>query len=160
MAEAKKIPEGFRTVTPHITVKNASSAIEFYKKAFGAEEICRMPGPDGSGVMYAELTIGDSRIMLNDEWPGCSVASPQTLNGTAAVIHLYVEDVDAAYKRAVDAGGEAIMPVADLFWGDRYGMLKDPFGHCWSIATHTEDLTPEQIGERAAKWFAEMGDKC
>lgn len=153
---AKPIPEGFHTVSPHIVVKGAAAAIEFYKKAFGAEQIMCMPGPGGM-VMHAEIKIGDSPIMIADEFPQMGTKSPQTLGGTPFSIHLYVNNVDNVYNQAVKAGATPVMPVTDMFWGDRYGVLVDPFGHQWSIATHTEDLTPEQIGQRAAQAFAGGG---
>lgn len=153
------IPEGFRTVSPHLTVKGAADAIAFYKKAFGAEEVVRMPSPDGGAVMYAEITIGDSRVMISDEMPqGCK--SPQTLGGTSVVVHLYVTDCDKSWRQATEAGAEVVFPIMDAFWGDRYGLVKDPFGHCWSIATHKEDLSLDQIGKRAAEFFANRGDHC
>lgn len=152
------IPEGFHTISIHMTVKNATEAIDFYKKAFGAEEICRMPGPDGNSIMHAELKIGDSIIMLNDEFPGHGISAPQTLNGTSFSIHLYVDDANALFDRAIQAGAKEVMPVGDQFWGDRYGMLKDPYGHCWAIATHTEDLSPEEINQRAKEFFSKMGE--
>lgn len=155
---ANPIPEGFHTITPHIIVKNGAKALDFYKNAFGAEEICRMPGPDGESIMHAEIKIGDSPLMLASEWVEQGAVSPETVGGTPVTIHLYVNDVDAAMKKAADAGCEVTMPPTDMFWGDRYGKLKDPFGHHWSIATHTEDLTPEQIGERAAKAFGGGGE--
>ena len=146
---ANWIPDGHRTITPSLVVKGASEAIAFYKRAFGAEELCRMPmpGPDGQvKVGHAELQIGDSRLFLSDEFPEHGSTGPQ---GSSPVpIHLYVPDVDAVYGRAVEAGATATMPVADMFWGDRYAKLVDPFGHQWSIATHLEDLTPEQMHER------------
>ncbi|MHC4944311.1 MAG: VOC family protein [Planctomycetota bacterium] len=151
------IPEGFHTLTPHIIVKNGTDAIEFYKKAFNAEVIELMPGPDGKGVMHAELKIGDSFVMLAEEYPAGTSRSPQTLNGTSVVLHLYVKDVDASYDQAVKAGADATMPAMDTFWGDRYGRVCDPFGHEWSIATHKEDLTAEEIGKRAKEYFANMG---
>ena len=144
----KPVPEGFHTVTPHLTMKNAGEAIEFYRKAFGAEEIARMPGPGGS-VMHAEIRIGDSPIMLNDEFPEHGARGPKTIGGTPVSIHLYVNDVDALFDRAVKAGAKVTMPIADMFWGDRFGKLEDPFGHQWSIATHKEDVTPEECKERA-----------
>ena len=150
----KAIPEGFHTLTPHLIVKGASQAIEFYKKAFGAEEIVRMPGPDGKSVMHAELKIGDSRLLLADEFPQMGSLGPQGTAGTPIGIHVYVEDVDAAFNSAVAAGSQVRMPVADMFWGDRYGIVVDPFGHRWSLATHKEDLTPEEIGKRAQTAFA------
>jgi len=156
---ANPIPEGFHTVSPHLTIKGAADAIEFYKKAFGAEEIVRMPSPDGSALLYAELAIGDSRVMLTDEWPqGCK--SPKTLGGASVIVHLYVTDCDKLWQQATAAGAEVAMPIMDTFWGDRYGMVKDPYGHCWAIATHKEDLTPEEIGKRAQECFANMGDQC
>ena len=144
----KPVPEGFHTVTPHLTVKNAGEAIEFYKKAFGAEEIARMPGPGGS-VMHAEMRIGDSPIMLNDEFPEHGARGPKTIGGTPVSIHLYVNDVDALFDRAVKAGAKVTMPIADMFWGDRFGKLEDPFGHQWSMATHKEDVTAEECAQRA-----------
>ncbi len=149
--KANPIPEGFHTVSPHFVVKNATEAIEFYKKAFGAEEICRMPGPDGKSVMHCELKIGDSMVMMCEEFPEMGARSPQSIGGSPVTIHLYVEDADAAYKRATDAGAKATMPLQDMFWGDRYGKLTDPYGHQWSIATHVEDVTPEQMQERMAQ---------
>ena len=143
----KPVPDGYRTVTPHLIVKGAAQAIEFYKKAFGAEELARMPGPKGS-VMHAEIQIGDSRIMLNDEFPDYGKMGPASIGGTPITIHLYVNDVDALFDRAVTAGATARMPVADMFWGDRYGQLEDPFGHHWSIATHKEDVSPEECMRR------------
>src|SRR5262249_33517094 len=144
-------------VTPHLVCRNAPAAIEFYKKAFRAEEIKRMPGPDGRTIMFAELKIGDSRVFLNDEFPQMGCKSPQALGGSPVTVHLYVEDVDAVYNQAVSAGATAAMPVQDQFWGDRYGMLVDPFGHTWSVANHMEDLTPQEIGARAAKMFGAGG---
>lgn len=157
MANVKPIPEGFRTITPHLVCKGAASAIDFYRRAFGAEEIFRMPGPDGKSIMHAEVKIGDSVLMLCDEFEGMC-RSPQTLNGSPVTIHLYVNDVDSAYKRAVDAGAKATMPPMDAFWGDRYGKLVDPFGHEWSMATKKEDVPPAEIGRRAAEAFG--GGKC
>lgn len=154
--KVRAIPEGFNTLSPHIMVRDASRAIEFYKKAFGAEEIFRMPGPDGKSVMHAELKFGNSRMMIGEEMPGmeCGSASPQTAGRTTAVLHLYVEDADALFDRAVKAGATPTMPTTDMFWGDRYGQVRDPFGHIWSIATHKHDLTPEQIQKNAAEFFA------
>jgi uncharacterized glyoxalase superfamily protein PhnB len=142
-----KIPAGFHTVTPHLIIKDAAKAIDFYKKAFGAEELSRLPSPDGR-LMHASLKFGDSIVFLCDEFPEheCGL-SPSSLKTAHAVMHVYVEDVDAAYKKAVDAGATAVMPPQEMFWGDRYGRLVDPFGQPWSLATHTQDLTPEQIQE-------------
>ncbi len=144
----KPVPEGFHTVTPHLVIKGAAAAIEFYKKAFGAEEVLRMPG-QGDGIMHAEIRIGDSHIMLNDEFPEFGKKGPLSIGGTPVTLHLYVNDVDAVFARAVKAGAKVTMPVADMFWGDRYGALEDPYGHHWSIGTHKEDLTPEECMERA-----------
>ena len=150
-------PEGMHTATPHLIIKGASKAIEFYKKAFGAEELFSMPGPGGS-VMHAEIKIGDSVIYLADEAPDWGCVGPQTLKGSSVTIHLYVPDCDAAYDRAVKAGATASMPLQDMFWGDRYGKITDPFGHVWSLATHKEDLSPDEIGQRMAAAFG--GGKC
>ena len=152
----KPIPEGFHSVTPMLTLKDTSLAIDFYKRAFGAKELMRMPGPDGKGVMHAELQIGDSRIFLADEHPEMGCRSPQSLGGTTAGLHLYVNDVDKAFAQAVAAGARATMPVADMFWGDRFGRVADPFGHEWSLATHTEDLTDEEMRKRATAAMAAM----
>lgn len=153
----KAVPDGFGTVTAHLCVSPADKAIEFYKKAFGAEEICRMTGPGGEGVMHAELQIGNSRIMVHDEFPGEGYPkTPKNLGGTSAKIHLYLEDVDSAYKKAVDAGAKDVMPPMDAFWGDRYGSLMDPFGHAWGLATHTKDMTPEEMEKAQQEWMASM----
>jgi uncharacterized glyoxalase superfamily protein PhnB len=152
---AKPVPQGHHTVTPHLVVRNASEAIAFYKKALGAVELGRMPAPDGR-LMHAALQIGDSRVFLCDECLEYGAAGPQALGGSPVTVHLYVEDADAVFNRAVDAGATVAMPLADMFWGDRYGKLTDPFGHHWSVATHLEDLTPEQMQERAAAAFAGM----
>ncbi len=157
MAKSEKaIPEGYHAVTPYLTVRGAAQAIDFYKRAFGAQELARMPGPDGKSVMHAELKIHDSIVMLSDEFPGMSTCrAPQSLGGTTVLLFLYVRDVDAAFKRAVDAGCKVLMPLADMFWGDRFGKLEDPFGNQWGIATHKEDLSPDEIGRRAAAFFKE-----
>ncbi|WP_210009179.1 VOC family protein [Aquirhabdus parva] len=146
MSSVKPIPEGIHTITPHLVCDGAADAIEFYKKAFNAVEVTRLAGPDNK-LMHAMLRIGDSTIMLNDEFKDWGVLGPKAIGGTAVTIHLYVTDVDSAFAQAVDAGATVKMPVADMFWGDRYGVLIDPFGHSWSIATHKQDLTPEQIIE-------------
>jgi PhnB protein len=155
-AAANPIPDGFHTVTASLIVRNAADAIEFYKKALGATEIMRMAGPDGK-IGHAELKIGDSIIFLSDEFPdmGCG-KSPQTVGAYTGAIYLYVPDVDAAFEKAVNAGAKATMPVTDMFWGDRHGQVVDPFGHAWSISTHTQDYTPEQIEEGAKAWQAQM----
>jgi uncharacterized glyoxalase superfamily protein PhnB len=149
------IPEGYHTATPGLCVRGAASAIEFYKKAFNATELMRMPGPEGK-VMHAEIKIGDSVIFISDEFPDMpnSCRSPQTLKGSTAALYLYVENVDAQFAQAVKAGAKVNMPLTDMFWGDRYGQVQDPFGHIWALATHTEDLTPEQIKKRQEEFFA------
>ncbi len=147
---AKPIPDGMHTITPHLVCAGAKEAIEFYKKAFGATEESCLPGPDGK-VVHAELRIGDSPFMLTDEWPEMNSLSPKSLKGTPVTLHLYVTDVDAAVARAVAAGAELAMPVEDMFWGDRYGQVRDPFGHMWSVATHQHDLSPEEIAEGMAQ---------
>jgi len=143
----KPIPDGYHTVTPYLIVRNADRAIDFYKRAFGARELMRMPGPGGK-VMHAELKIGDSIFFLSDESLDMGHRSPESLGGASGSILLYVRDVDAAFKRAMDAGARVMRPLADMFWGDRYGQLADPFGHEWGLATHKEDLTPREIAKR------------
>jgi uncharacterized glyoxalase superfamily protein PhnB len=139
------IPEGHHAITPHLIVDGAADAITFYEKAFGAKEVARMPGPKGK-LMHAEILIGDSHVFLADEAPDWGAIGPR--NGTSPVtIHLYVKDVDATFAQAVAAGAKAAMPLMDMFWGDRYGKVVDPFGHHWSIATHKQDLTHEQMME-------------
>jgi PhnB protein len=150
---AQPIPQGSHTVTPHLVVKGAARAIDFYAAAFGAVEHHRMPGPDGL-LGHAQLQIGDSLIFLADEFPGSP--SPRKLKGSPVTIHLYVEDVDAVFARALRAGAKVKMPLMDMFWGDRYGQVVDPFGHAWSIATHKEDVSPEEMAKRGAKAMAEM----
>ena len=152
MADVQPIPEGFHTVTPHLVVSDAAAAIEFYQKAFGAEEVSRMPGPEGK-IMHAAIRIGDSPLMLNDEFPNMGTVGPKAIGGSAVTIHLYVKDADAVWDSATKAGAKVIVPIDDMFWGDRYGVIEDPFGHRWSIATHTQDLTPEQVMEGAQKAF-------
>jgi PhnB protein len=151
----KPIPEGYHTVTPYLTVDDAAKAIEYYKKAFGAKERVRMDAPDGK-IGHAELEIGDSLVMLSDPFPQASTAPPKELGGTSASVFMYVEDVDAVVKKAVDAGATVTMEVADQFWGDRFGSVQDPFGHVWSIATHVEDVPPEEMAGRAEAAMAAM----
>jgi PhnB protein len=153
---AKPIPDGYRTVTPYLTVTGAAQALDFYKRAFGAQEVERMTGPDGQSVMHAEIRIGDSIVMLSDEFPQMGSRSPQTLGGTTASVFLYVPDVDTAFQRAIDAGAKVTMAPTDMFWGDRFGKLVDPFGHEWGMATHKEDLGPEEIRKRGAAAMASM----
>jgi len=142
----KPIPEGMHSLTPHLVCAGAAQAIEFYKKAFNAVEGGRLDGPDGK-VMHAMVRIGDSALMLVDEMPDYGAFGPRSLKGSPVTIHLYVKDADATVKQAVAAGAKVTMPLADMFWGDRYGQLEDPFGHHWSVATHLQDLTDEQIRE-------------
>lgn len=154
-SKVKAVPDGFRNVTPYIVVRGAAEAIEFYKKAFGAVERMSMPGPDGK-VMHAEIQIGDSIVMLSEEFPEMDSPSPATLGGTTCNVHLYVDDADAWFNRAVAAGAKVVFPMADMFWGDRYGKLSDPFGHSWGVATHKEELSPEEMGRRAAEAMKQM----
>jgi PhnB protein len=150
----RPIPEGYHSLTPAITCKNAASAIDFYKEAFGATEINRMPGPGGM-IMHAELRIGDSVIFVSDEFPGMS-AAPTPGATPSSYLFLYAPDVDTIFNRAVGAGAQVSMPVVDMFWGDRYGKLTDPFGHSWGIATHVEDVAPDEMARRSAEWTANM----
>ena len=149
-ARARSIPDGMHSITPHLICAGAADAIEFYKKAFGAVEVTRLPGPEGK-LMHASIRIGDSTIMLNDEFPDWGAFGPKALKGSAVTIHLYVDDVDAVFARAVAAGAKVTMPVADMFWGDRYGIVEDPFGHHWSVATHLRDMTPAEIQKSMPK---------
>ena len=149
------VPPGFHTVTPSLTVRNGAQAIEFYKKALGAEQRMCMTAPDGK-ITHAELKIGDSIIFLNDENPQMGCKSPQTLGGTSGTFYLYVEDVDTAFQRAVDAGGKATMPVTDMFWGDRFGSFTDPYGHTWGLSTHTQDMTEQEMEQGAKAFYAQM----
>ena len=146
----RPIPEGMHSLTPHLICAGAAAAIDFYKAAFGAVELTRLPGPSGK-LMHGSVRIGDSVLMLVDEMPEYGACGPKLLKGSPVTIHLYVTDVDAAVAQAVAAGAKVTMPVTDMFWGDRYGQLEDPFGHRWSVATHTRDLTPAQIQEGMAK---------
>jgi PhnB protein len=147
-SSVKPVPEGMHTITPHLVCAGAVDAMEFYKKAFGATEECKLEGPDGR-LMHGRIRIGDSVLMLVDEMPECGAMAPGTLKGSPVVIHLQVEDVDTMFAQAVAAGATVKMPPADMFWGDRYCCLQDPFGHQWSIATHIEDVSPEQLREAA-----------
>jgi PhnB protein len=148
--QVKPIPEGMHTVTPHLVCAGAADAIEFYKKAFNAVELVRLPGPQGK-LMHAMIRIGDSSIMLVDEMPDRGSLGPKSLKGSPVTIHLYVEDVDAFVKRAVGAGAKITMSLEDMFWGDRYCNLEDPFGHHWSVATHLRDVTPEEMRQAMQK---------
>jgi PhnB protein len=156
--QAKPIPEGYHTATPYLTLNDASRAIDFYKRAFGAQVVARMDGPDGK-VAHAEIRIGDSMIMLGDEMPGMGNRSPQSLGGTTGGIMLYVENADAVFNQAVSAGAQVEMPVTDMFWGDRYGRLKDPFGHSWSVGTHVEDVAPAEMSKRMREAMGKMAQQ-
>jgi uncharacterized glyoxalase superfamily protein PhnB len=149
---ANPVPEGTHTLTPHLVVKGAAKAIAFYEKALGASELYRMPGPGGK-VGHAELQLGDSRFYIADEWPGGALAAPKA---ASVGLHVYVADCDALFQRALAAGAKVVMPLTDMFWGDRFGQVRDPFGHVWSIATHKEDLSPEEMAKRGAEAMANM----
>lgn len=137
-----------RTVTPHLCCAGAGEALEFYLKAFGATELCRVPGTDGK-LLHAAIGIGDSQVFLVDEFPDFGALGPKSRGGTAVTIHLQVEDADALFARATEAGAKVVMPMSDAFWGDRYGLVEDPFGHRWSIATHIRDVSPEELAQAA-----------
>ena len=154
---AKPVPAGYHTVTPYMAVKNGIKALEFYKKAFGATELTKLIMPDGR-LGHAELRLGDSMIMLSDEFPEYGGKSPQTLGGSPVNIHLYVDDVDAFFKKAIAAGAKEAKPIKDQFYGDRSGQLEDPFGHLWWVATHKEDVPPDELQRRADSMFAQK--KC
>jgi uncharacterized glyoxalase superfamily protein PhnB len=155
MPKVKPIPEGMTTVTPQLVCARAGDAIEFYKKAFGAKEESRLPGPDGK-IMHAQIRIGDAAVMLGDEMPEYGTLSPKALKGSPVTIHLYVDDADAFVARAVNAGAKVTQPVSDQFWGDRYGQLEDPFGHHWSVGTHVRDLSRKEIQDAAGKMSKQM----
>ena len=155
-SRVKEVPKGFHTATPNLIVTDGARAIDFYKRVFGAEELFRVDLEDGK-IGHAELKIGDSIIMLSDEMPGCT-HSPKSLGGTAVDIFLYVKDVDKVFNRAVEEGAKINMPLNDMFWGDRYGQVTDPFGHSWSLATHKEDVHPEEMRRRAKAEMAKMSE--
>jgi PhnB protein len=157
-SQVKPIPQGFHTATPYLTLNDAARAIDFYQRAFGAQEVMRMNGPGGK-IGHAEIKIGDSIIMLADEMPGSGSRSPQSLSGTTAGIFLYVENADAVFNQAVSAGAKVEAPLADMFWGDRFGSLKDPFGHSWSVATHKEDVAPAEMSKRMQEFAAKMAEQ-
>ena len=148
--QVKPIPDGMHSVTPHIVCADALAAIEFYKKAFGAIDAGKLLAPNGK-LIHGMIRIGDSAVMLAEETPEWGAISPNTLKGTPVTLHLYVDNADTAFERAVAAGATSVMPVADMFWGDRYGVLKDPFGHSWSIAHHVRDMSPEEMQAAATK---------
>jgi PhnB protein len=155
----KAIPDGYHAVTPSFAFKDSRQAIAFYEKAFGAKQIMLMPSPGGKGVMHAEIRIGDSAIMLTDESLQMRCKSAETLGESPITIYLYVENVDQFVKRAADAGAKLEYPVMDMFWGDRMGVLKDPFGYTWTVATHTRDMTPEEMAKGAEAFAAQMANK-
>lgn len=155
-SQVKPVPDGFHTITAHLTVRDANRAIEFYKKAFVAEVLGVAPAPGGK-VMHALLKIGDSMLMLNDEFPEYGGdAAPKSTGGTGVTLHIYIDNVDSAWERAVSAGASVKMPLMDMFWGDRYGTVMDPFGHKWSLATHVRDMSPEEMQREQEKAFAKM----
>lgn len=155
----KPIPDGYSTITASLIVRNGANAIEFYKKAFGAQELYRFPGLDGKSVMHAEIKIGNSRIMLSDEFPQMNCRSPQSLGGAGIYIHMYVEDADTTFNKAIAAGAKPTMPIIDAFWGDRYGQIEDPFGHIWGIATRKIDMSPEELAKAGQEFFKHMCPK-
>ena len=148
------IPQGYHSVTPSLVVRSSEQALDFYRKAFNAEETLRMPGPDGK-IMHAEFRIGDSVIMLGEEMPDMGAKSPQTLGGSPVSFFIYLENVDEAWQRAIKAGAKQVMPLADMFWGDRAGCVDDPFGHHWWLAQHMADLTPDEIKKGQEEFFAQ-----
>jgi PhnB protein len=149
------VPEGYHTITPYLAVDSATEAIDFYQRAFGAKERVRTDGPQGS-IMHAELEIGDSLIMLSDPFPQASTKPPRELGGTSVSIFAYVEDIDSVYKQAIDAGASSLMEPDDMFWGDRFGSVQDPFGHSWTIATHVEDVSPQEMEKRSEEFMSQM----
>ena len=153
--QVKGVPPGFHTLTPHLVVRKAEQALEFYKNAFGAEVLHVAHMPDGK-VMHASLRIGDSMLMLNDEFPDYGTLSPLSTGGSAVTIHIYTENVDAAFNRALSAGAQVKMPLADQFWGDRYGVVADPFGHKWSLGAHIKDMSPEEMQREQDRAMAAM----
>jgi PhnB protein len=150
------IPPGMHSITPHLVCDGAAAAIDFYKRAFGATGAVQLPGPGGR-IMHAQIRIGDSAVMLVDENRAFGMLGPKAVGGSPVTIHLYVEDVDATYQRAVAAGAKATMPPADMFWGDRYGVLEDPFGHHWSIATHQRDVSEQELQQAMRDMAAQSG---
>ena len=155
---ADPIPKGFNSVSSYLVVKDPQQAIDFYRKAFGAEHGAVMKTPDGSTIMHAEVCIGNSTVMLSAENPQWGTKSAETMGGSPASMHIYTDDCDALYQRALDAGCKVAAPLMDAFWGDRFGKVVDPFGYQWGIATHKQDLTEEEIKKGAAEWFASIGD--
>jgi len=160
MSEVQTIPSGFHTVTPTIFVNGAAQAMDFYKQALGATEVCRHTTPDGSKVMHGELKIGDSTLFIADEFPEFGMLSPQTLKGNSVTFYLYVDNCDELFNRATSAGASTVRPLEDTFWGDRTGMIGDPYGHKWNISTHVRDVTPEEMAAASAKFFSEEKQKA
>jgi len=156
---AKPIPDGYHTLTPALTVKNGVEMLEFYKRALGARELLRIPGPDGKHLMHAEIEIGDSKVMLSDESPEMGCRAPASVGSVTSSLYVYVEDVDKAFRRAVEAGARSLMPPADMFWGDRFGQVEDPSGHRWGLATHKEDPSPEEMARRQQEFYAQMAQQ-
>lgn len=150
----RPIPQGYHSITPGLIVRDAASAIEFYKRAFGAQELGRMTTPDGKRIAHAEIKIGDSIIFVNDEFPDMGYHAPPSSGGATGGLYIYTEDADKMFQQAVEAGAKVRMPVTDMFWGDRYGKVTDPFGHEWGIATHKEDVLPEEMRKRAEAFFS------
>jgi PhnB protein len=159
MAGVKPIPQGMHTVTPNLVIRDCAKAIEFYKRALGAQEVSRMPAPDGKSIWHAELRIGDSIVFMNDEMPGMGRPAPTASNPVPVTMWLYVPDCDKAFKRAVDAGAKSMMEPADMFWGDRCSGVADPFGYLWSFATHQKDLTEEEMRRAGEEFARKMGER-
>jgi PhnB protein len=157
--KVKAIPDGYHSVTPCLTLKNSLAAIEFYKKAFGAKDLMVFPSPDGRGTIHATIMIGNSIVMMGDEMPGQACKSAESLGTSPVSLYIYVPNVDSIFKQAVTAGATMLMPVADMFWGDRCGTLKDPFGYAWMIATHNRDLTEAEIKEGAHDFCVKAGKR-
>ena len=156
----KPIPDGYHSVTPALTIKGAAEAIEFYKKAFGAQELNRFPGPDGKSIMHAEIKIGDSSIMLCDEMPQMGCLSPKSTGGPSGSIYLYVQNSDDVFNKAVSAGAKPKMPMMDGFWGDRIGSIEDPFGHVWTIATRKIEMSMEEVKKAGEEFMKQMRSEC
>ena len=156
----KPIPDGYNSITVSLTIRGAADAIEFYKKAFDAQEIMRFSGPDGKSIMHAEIKIGNSRIMLTDEFPSMKCFSPQSVGNATSGIFLYVENSDDVFDKAVSAGGKVIMPIMDAFWGDRCGSIEDPFGHKWTISTHKKDMSHQEMAKAGEEFMKSMKDMC
>lgn len=158
--QVKPIPDGTHALTIHLNVRNAAKMIEFYKTVFGAKEMARFQDPNGETIMHAHLKIGDSNVMLNDEFPPMKCYSPLAYEGTGVSIYHYVDNVDETFQCAVKAGAEVVMPIQDMFWGDRYGIVKDPSGHLWELATHKEDLSPEEMAKRGEEAMSKSHAGC